>query len=228
MNKNFLRLSILLLAIILISLLFKNNNKECFTFERPTPDAEGKCQVNGVEKPIWWSQGSVCYQSCPSKSQTRDSSGRCYCNQGGNNETCHSSLVCKDNVCQENIQETTMAPTTTMAPVEGEPTISTTTTYLEDNVDNSPFSLKNMSGSNMDNNIFDNVDGSATKIQKTFSALNGVPLNDNVSIKQSNIPMGTEQGQNMFSRLMDRKGEIDVDLINNPTDIDLKVGYNNH
>ena len=261
MNRNALISIFFALLTIAIVLYFQRNTKENLDdFIRPTPQEDGKCYVNGVEGPIWWSQDKYCYQTCPLNTQTRDSKGRCYCNKGLPNENCHSQLVCQNDICVKPVQTTTteaptttVGPTTTMAPTTTEapttvkpvtttipvstvapfnPQVSTTTTkYLEDEVDNSPFSLNNLGKGSLGNMNLSPVDGSPTSIQKTFGFLNGKPVESSSSTSSDmgmDIPKAFSPDQYDFSGLMNRTGDVDIDLIHNPTNVDLNVGYNNY
>lgn len=73
--------------------------KKDFTsdIETQTPlVVQGKCKIMGMEVKNWWSDGKVCYQACPSGSQTRHSDGRCKC---GGTDKCPAGTICKDGKC---------------------------------------------------------------------------------------------------------------------------------
>jgi hypothetical protein len=64
----------------------------CATFTRPSPP----CTSND-----WWAKGVVCYQGCPSDSQTRNlTTGRCLCgDKSGPNKMCLPGLECISGEC---------------------------------------------------------------------------------------------------------------------------------
>ena len=88
-----------------------NTNIETFksgeAFSRPVV-INGKCTDPDTKKPMphWWPSGDICYQTCPSNSQGRDSMGRCVCRTGKNSkDVCFNGrgVKCIDNVCKEKL-----------------------------------------------------------------------------------------------------------------------------
>ena len=154
-------------------------------------------------------------------------------------------------------EPTTTTSTTSYAPITTtyKPTTSTSTTKtFESAISSSPYSLNNMGKSVSGDSVYGPVNGAPTELQKSLSELNKDLLdvrNDITTTQAPNSKSGRFQYKGSLNGLASspdalglspflsnlasyhKNGESDdidvsVDTIYNPTDINLKIGYNNN